>query len=244
MALNRSRLDRFLSTTINISRRDTRILFAQGRVQVDGRTASDGNQQIDRFTCITFDGTILQDNKPRYLMLHKPVGVVSATRDTEHRTALEILNEPENSDLHIAGRLDLNTSGLLLLTNDSRWSSRLTAPDHKVEKRYRVTLQKPLNDSYVKAFNQGMYFEFENLTTRPAGFKQLSLFVAEITLQEGRYHQIKRMFGRFRNPVLALHRISVGKIQLCPTLSPGQYRELTSEEVSHIQGFAAHTRFL
>ena len=131
--------------------------------------------------------------------------------------------------------MDYSSSGLLLLTNDGRWSRRLSSPGQRVIKRYRVTLGNPLNDSYIGAFAEGMFFPFEGITTRPAGLKILSDTVAEVSLEEGRYHQIKRMFGRFRNPVVALHRLAIGALELDDLLAEGESRELSVEEVELAQ---------
>jgi 16S rRNA pseudouridine516 synthase len=175
-----------------------------------------------------------------HIMLHKPVGVVCATKDVQHQTVIDLLGEQwgaaEKSALHIVGRLDLNTSGLVLLTNDSRWSEKLTLPESKVEKYYRVTLANPLSVEYVSAFAQGMYFAFENITTQPAKLSIISTYVAEVILTEGRYHQIKRMFGRFRNPVLALNRYAIGSLVLDDLLAVGGSRNLTQVEVAKIFG--------
>jgi len=248
MSLNTARLDRFISEYCQISRRDVRLMLAQKRICVDGCTIDDIGLRIDRFSKIMLDGNILQDNKALYIMLHKPIGVVSATIDKLHKTVIDLLVEQgllvnqalaEIDNLHIVGRLDLNTSGLLLLTNDSRWSERLTSPEHKVEKCYQVSLQNPLTEDYQQAFARGMYFEFENITTKPAAFKiianqaseQGNRYIAEVKLIEGRYHQIKRMFGRFRNPVIGLHRKSIGSLLLDEQLIAGQSRLLTDDEV-------------
>ena len=230
----RTRLDRFLSRQLGMNRRDVKPLLAQKRILVDGRVATDVDQQLDEFSHVVLDEKIIQDNQPRYLMLHKPVGVVSANKDDQHQTVIDLLDEGDHSDLHIVGRLDLNTSGLLLLTNDSRWSSRLTEPDKKVPKVYRVTLENPINEEYIQAFAQGMYFSYEDITTKPAQLEIISEFVARVSLIEGRYHQIKRMFGRFRNPVVGLHRLSIGNLKLDESLLPGQSRELSSAEVNDI----------
>ncbi len=232
MSLNRNRLDRFLNQQTSLNKRDIKLALALGKVTVDGRRANDGAEQIDHFSHIVLGEECLQKNTAHYLMLNKPVGVVSATSDPEHTTVLDLLDHPDKNELHIVGRLDKNTSGLVLLTNDSRWSSRLTDPHSKIPKHYRVTLQKPLNKTYINAFAEGMYFQFEDLVTQPAELRILAPFVAEVILNEGRYHQVKRMFGRFRNPVIALHRKQVGNIMLCPSLTPGQYRTLTAQEVS------------
>ena len=229
-----TRLDRFISVRTGINRKHVRLMLARGRVLVDGMPARDIQQPIGEFSQVLLDGQVLQANTPRYLMLHKPRGVVSATRDAEHRTVIDLLDAEYRHSLHIAGRLDLNSSGLLLLTNDGRWSRRLSAPDSGVSKRYRVTLANPIDEAYIAAFAAGMYFDYEGIITRPAGLRILGERVAEVTLTEGRYHQIKRMFGRFRNPVLELHRCAIGNLALDQNLAPGQSRELTALEVESI----------
>jgi 16S rRNA pseudouridine516 synthase len=116
---------------------------------------------------------------------------------------------------------------LVLLTNDSRWSEYLTSPLSKVPKQYIVTLKNPLTEDYIQAFSQGMYFAFEDITTKPATLKIISPYQAEVTLMEGRYHQIKRMFGRFNNPVIALHRLSIGNYVLDESLRVGESRTIS-----------------
>lgn len=234
MSLNKARLDRFLAQHCQISRRNVRLMLAQNRVLVNGELAHDIDQVIDTFSHITLDGQVIQANSAHYIMLHKPVGVVSATQDVIHKTVIDLLDFPYKKQLHIVGRLDLNTSGLMLLTNDSRWSERLTLPESKVSKRYLVTLKNKLTADYLEAFANGMYFEYENLTTQPAKLTILSDYQAEVELFEGRYHQIKRMFGRFRNPVVALHRHTIGNLSLDPQLPLGASRALTADEVSYI----------
>jgi 16S rRNA pseudouridine516 synthase len=256
MSLNRSRLDRFIGQQCAVSRRDVRLMLAKKRVVVDGVFATDIEQIIDKFSYICLDGQVLQKNTAHYLMLHKPIGVVSATKDEKHQTVIELLDKSDSTnlnghsnansnadcsvdcnydELHIVGRLDLNTSGLMLLTNDSRWSSHLTSPENKIIKKYLVTLEKPLTAEYISAFAQGMYFGFEDITTLPAKLEIISDYVAEVSLMEGRYHQIKRMFGRFQNPVVALHRLSIGNLTLDPALVVGASRELSSAEVLNIK---------
>ena len=226
-----ARLDRFLSSRAGISRRDVRPILAQGRVTVDGAIASRINQVIGEFTHVQLDNEVLQARHPVYIMLHKPTGVVSATRDERHKTVIDLLDHEDISGLHIAGRLDLNSSGLLLLTNDGRWSRRLSSPQSNVGKLYRVTLEKSITVDYVEAFAEGMYFAYEGITTRPAILRIIDDHHAEVTLVEGRYHQIKRMFGHFQNRVLQLHRIAIGNLRLDSTLDAGQSRELTALEV-------------
>ena len=234
MASKRARLSRFLSVKTGISQKAVRPILALGRVTVDGCVSHDRQQLVDEFSHITLDEQILQANTPVYLMMNKPKGVVSATKDKQHKTVTDLLDRADSDTLHIVGRLDLNSTGLLLLTNDSRWSRQLMKPEEKVEKLYRVTLARPLDQNTVDSFAEGLYFEYENLTTRPAKLNIISDYVAEVSLIEGRYHQIKRMFGRCGNYVLELHRTAVGNLKLDPKLAAGESRELSQEEVNGI----------
>lgn len=226
MSISRMRLDRFLSNFCQVNRKKIRLLLAQKRVTVDGVIATDIALSIDKFSLIALDSKIIQHNKPLYIMLYKPIGVVCATKDDKHTTVIdllaEVLSPDETASLHIVGRLDLNTSGLVLLTNDSRWSEQLTSPKNKVAKHYLVGLKKPLTQEYISAFAAGMYFAYENITTQPVTLTIISQYQAAVVLTEGRYHQIKRMFGRFNNPVVTLHRTSIGEYVLDDDLSVGE----------------------
>lgn len=230
MPAKRTRLDRYISARLMINRRHIKAMLAQERVWINGEPANDVQQLVDEFSNVVVDGKALSDQKPTYIMLHKPIGVVCATKDDKHTTVIDLLDREDKADFHIVGRLDLNTSGLVLLTNDGLWSRQLTSPNSDIEKCYHVTLQKPLTEAYAPAFAQGMYFAYEDITTRPAKIKILSEFEAEVRLVEGKYHQIKRMFGCFQNKVVKLHRFAIGSIQLDPNLQPGESRELTARE--------------
>jgi 16S rRNA pseudouridine516 synthase len=231
------RVDRFLSNLPRFNRQQVRLLLVQGRVQVDGETAQDGHHPVSEFSQVTVDGETLQAGRPpRYFMLHKPMGCVSATRDPQHPTVLDLLDEPDKQRLHIAGRLDFNTSGLLLITDDGQWSRRLTQPGSKLPKVYHVETEQAIGEHYAETFGNGIYFAFEDLTTLPAQLTLLDSHSAHLTLVEGRYHQVKRMFGFFQNKVVRLHRERIGEIVLDPQLAPGQYRPLTAEEIQPIWG--------
>ncbi len=232
MQSRRSRLDRFLSNHLCINRRDVRLLLAQGRVKLDHRQADDIQQLVDQYTHVQVDGRILQAETASYIMLHKPPGVVSATKDSVHRTLIDLLPAGHPENLHIAGRLDFNSTGLALLTNDGRWSRGLSSPDANIEKRYRVRVDKPVSQQLVTAFSEGLYFAYEKLTTRPAQLFIIDNHHVDVILKEGRYHQVKRMFGRFQIEVLSLHRLSVGKLKLDENLLEGDSRSLTDQEVS------------
>jgi len=220
-----------MSAQLCINRGDVRLMLAQARIIVDGIVATDVQQNINEFSHVVLDGVVLQAQTPCYLMMNKPIGVVSATKDDKHQTVIDLLDMPNKENLHIAGRLDLNSSGLLLLTNDGQWSRNLSAPEKNIAKRYRVTVKNPILPDYIQAFAEGMYFSYEDITTLPARLHIIDECVAEVHLIEGRYHQIKRMFGRFRNPVLALHRSAIGGLELDAKLTPGQSRMLTQVEV-------------
>ncbi|REL27797.1 16S rRNA pseudouridine(516) synthase [Thalassotalea euphylliae] len=226
MSLSTSRIDKFIAQHLNIARKQVRVIIAQQRVVVDDIVVTHVDQQINKFSVIALDGKVIQRETAHYLMLHKPVGVVCATTDKQHKTVIDLIDESFKKQLHIVGRLDLNTSGLVLLTNDSRWSEALTDPKHKVEKHYQVTLANKLTPEYITAFADGMYFGCEDITTQPARLTILDDYRAHVVLTEGKYHQIKRMFGRFRNPVLALHRSRIGSFELPDSLLPGQYKAL------------------
>lgn len=229
------RLDRFIAHQPHLSRQDANLLISAGRVQVDHHVRRDNRLEVNEFSHIALDGTVLQNGKPaRYYMLHKPAGYVSATCHDEHPTLLDLLTDTDTQDLHIGGRLDLTTTGLLLITNDGRWSRRLTQPGSALGKVYYVETEKPIGPEYAEAFATGLYFAYENLTTRPAQLQVLGSHAARLTLYEGRYHQVKRMFGHFRNRVTRLHRERMGFLQLDPLLECGSYRALNSEEIRQV----------
>lgn len=229
------RLDRFLSNLPQLNRKQVRLLLVERRVRVDGVATGDPHHEVREFSQVTLDDQVLQAGRPaRYFMLHKPMGCVSATVDPQHPTVLDLLHEPDKQDLHLAGRLDYNTSGLMLITNDGQWSRRLTQPQTKLGKVYYVETEQLIDAQYIETFARGIYFAFEDLTTQPAKLELLGPRSARLTIVEGRYHQVKRMFGHFQNKVLRLHREQMGPLTLDPELSPGQYRALRAEEIQQI----------
>ena len=229
------RLDRFLNKFPAISRLDSRKLIHNGRVRIDGQITQAAQIEIRPFHRVEVDNLLLQAGQhTQYWMLHKPVGVVSATEHNQHRTVIDLLDVADKAGLHLAGRLDLNTSGLMLITNDGRWSKRITQPVARKPKVYHVITEHPITDEYAHVFEQGIYFAYEKLTTLPAQLELLGEREARLTLFEGRYHQVKRMFGHFRNRVISLHRERIDQISLDPQLLPGQYRPLSHEEIMSV----------
>ena len=229
------RVDRFLSNLPRFNRKQVRLLLVEKRVRVYGKIVSDPHAEVLEFSRVEVDEEVLQIGKPaRYFMLHKPPGCVSATRDPEHPTVLDLIDEPDKHDLHIAGRLDFNTTGLMLITNDGSWSRRLTQPKTKLPKVYYVETEQEIGPQYALKFTEGLYFAFEDLTTQPAELSVLGPTSARLSIVEGRYHQVKRMFGHFDNKVLRLHRERMGPLVLDSTLKPGEYRPLSDEEIGLI----------
>lgn len=229
------RLDRFLAKLPHWNNHTARLALIERRVSVDNLIVNDPLHEVREFSQVMVDADIVQMGKSaRYFMLHKPPGCVSATRDEQHPTVLDLLHEPDQDQLHIGGRLDFNTSGLMLITNDGQWSRRLTQPTTRLPKVYYVETEQTITQAYVEIFHAGLYFAYENLTTLPAQLTVFSSHSARLTIYEGRYHQVKRMFGHFNNKVLKLHRESMGGLQLDSRLTPGQYRPLTAAEIALI----------
>jgi 16S rRNA pseudouridine516 synthase len=229
------RVDRFLSNLPRFNRQQVRLLLVERRVSVDGVPVSDPHHEVREFSRVCVDDEVLQAGKPaRYFMLHKPQGCVSATADPQHPTVLDWLDEPDKDELHIAGRLDFNTTGLMLITNDGQWSRRLTQPTTKLPKVYRVETEQEIGAEYAATFAAGVYFAFEDLTTQPAELELLAPRLARLSIIEGRYHQVKRMFGHFNNKVIRLHRERMGPLELDGALAPGEYRALSSDEIRQV----------
>ena len=225
------RLDRFLTRRGTHPRKELARLLADGRVRVDGAVETSGLRRICRFSGIELDGEVLQAREAVYLMLHKPAGYLSATTDPLHPTVIELIDHPLRDELHLAGRLDRASTGLLLLTNDGRWSKGVTEPVEEIPKVYRVTTRDEIPAETAAVFAAGIYFAYEDLTTRPAFLEILAAREARLTIHEGRYHQVKRMFHAVGNQVLSLHRESIGPLVLDDSLPPGKCRPLAAAEI-------------
>jgi 16S rRNA pseudouridine516 synthase len=221
-----------LSKHRSLGRQQAQRLIAAGCVQVDGCLCQYPAFEIDGFSGVFLDsGECVQaPQRALYLMLHKPAGTVSATTDAQHQTALDWIQDPDKHTLHIAGRLDRFTTGLLLLTNDGRWSKRLMAATAHVPKRYLVETHQPIPDHAPQAFRDGFYFPKEGRRTLPAELEILAPNQARICLHEGLHHQIKRMLGQLGCWVKTLHRESIGQLQLPDHLSPGNWQPLNEQE--------------
>ncbi len=229
------RLDRFLVRNGAGTCKEIRNLLDHGRVSVGGSIETNGLFKIDRFSRIELDGLPLQAAEAVYIMLHKPAGYLSATSDPLHPTVIDLIDHPLRNELHLAGRLDRASTGLVLLTNDGRWSKRITEPTKEIAKIYQITTRDEIADESIAVFAAGIYFAYEDLTTRPAILEIVAPREARVTLHEGRYHQVKRMFHAVGNQVLTLHRDRIGPLALDASLPPGKSRSLTPSEVASFQ---------
>lgn len=227
------RLDKIISATGKKSRREVREMVRQGRVLVDGKPAPAADMKVDPQTAvILLDGEPLGYEKFTYVMLHKPAGVLTATEDRRQETVLDLLPpELRRRALSPVGRLDKDTEGLLLLTNDGQLAHRLLSPKSHVDKVYYARVDGALEPGDIAAFAAGMTLG-DGLECLPAGLEIISPTEALVTLREGKFHQVKRMLAARGKPVLYLKRLSMGRLRLDPALAPGAWRMLTEEERS------------
>lgn len=226
------RLDKLLAGTGKWSRREVKALVRQGLVRVDGRLAASAEDKLDPAAAIiTVAGETISLRRFTYVMLHKPAGVLTATEDRKQPTVLDLL-PPELRRIGLApvGRLDKDTEGLLLLTNDGELAHRLLSPKYHVEKRYFARVDGELSAADAEAFARGMTLG-DGLECLPAGLELLPGHACIVTLREGKFHQVKRMLAARGAPVLYLKRLSMGPLVLEDSLAAGAYRLLRAEEI-------------
>lgn len=225
------RLDRFLSNSTGMSRNDARQVIRRGLVAVDGTIVKKLDTPVGEANVVTFQDEAIAPPGLLYLMMNKPEGVVCSTRDREHQTVIDLIDDPRALQLHPVGRLDIGSTGMVLLTDDGKWSHGITSPRRHQAKRYRVRLAEPVAADASSRFSQGMMLNEEKKPTLPAELTVIDEQEVLVTLHEGRYHQIKRMFAAVGNHVTALHREAIGTVELDPELAPGECRFLTEDEV-------------
>lgn len=228
------RLDKRLAATGRWSRKEVRELVRQGRVQVDGVTAARPELKCDETADIRVDGQSVGGGMT-YLMLHKPGGLLSATEDRRQSTVLDLLPEHyRKQGLFPVGRLDKDTEGLLLLTNDGELAHRLLSPKYHVDKVYLAHVEGQPDGTDVEAFARGMTLE-DGLECMPAGLEPLGEGRCLVTLREGKFHQVKRMLAARGKPVTYLKRLSMGPLRLDEGLKIGAWRELTQGELEALR---------
>ena len=226
------RLDAACALATGKGRKECRDAIRKGWVTVDGSVVKKADFSVTERNAVAFQGTPLDLREHLYFMLHKPAGTVSTTEDIPE-SVLNLFPEKYRKRLFCVGRLDKDTTGLLFLTDDGEFDHRLMSPKHHAEKEYQVTLARSLSEEDVSKIEAGMTLE-NGETTLPCRVETQTETQCIITLCEGKYHQVKRMFAAVGNRVIALHRRSVGGVCLDETLAAGQYRELTEEEMSRL----------
>lgn len=229
------RLDKYLVEMNKGSRTQIKDAAKKGRIQVNGVQEKKTERKIDPETDeVTFDGQAVSYRAMEYIMLYKPQGVISATEDKRHRTVIDLLSGENRSDLFPVGRLDIDTEGLLLLTNDGDLTHRLLAPGKHVDKVYFARIEGKLPETAVEQMAAGLTLT-DGTPVMPGKLEILKQWEkgAEIllTIQEGKFHQVKRMFEALGCQVVFLKRLSMGSLKLDPELKPGEYRPLTEEEL-------------
>lgn len=227
------RLDKYITDCTDMSRKEAKACIRKGRIIVDGEPGEKPGQKVcPENQVICLDGEMLHYVGNVYFMLYKPAGVVSATKDNRDTTVVDLI-KGRTKELFPVGRLDKDTEGLCLLTNDGLLAHELLSPKKHVEKQYYVQLDKGLSAEDVAAFQSGIDIG-EKYLTKPASLEIISETKAYVTICEGKYHQIKRMFAKMGKKVLYLKRIRMGSLVLDDSLKPGEYRELKSEEIMEL----------
>lgn len=229
------RLDKYLCHATSLSRSQAQTAIRRGQVTVDGKIVKRPDYKLTAESVVEWHEQQVSPSGKRYYMLHKPQGVVCATVDDQHKTVLDLFDAPLRKGLHVAGRLDIDATGLVLLTDDGDWSHRVTSPKRDCGKTYHVTLAEALDAELVERFAEGIELRNEKNKTRSATLEIIAANEARLTISEGKYHQVKRMFAAVGNRVTALHRERIGALQLDPALQAGEWRPLTEEEIEAMQ---------
>ena len=226
------RLDRFICNATALSRSQAQREIRAGRVSVDGVTTKRAATPISLSASVSLAGERVAPPLPRYLMLHKPLGVVCATRDPTHRTAIDLLDLPNPEGLHFAGRLDIDTTGLVLISDDGQWTHRIVSPGRRCAKRYRVGLAEAPEEAQLQRLCGGILLRGEQHPTRPSRVERIGEREILLSITEGRYHQVKRMLAALGHSVVRLHREAIGALELDSELGPGVFRPLRADEVA------------
>lgn len=227
------RIDKYLANMGVGTRKEVKEYISKGFILLNGEVVKKSTQQVnENEDKIEYLNQEIIYKPYIYIMLNKPQGVISATKDYSE-TVIDLLEEKyQNKDIFPVGRLDKDTEGFLLLTNDGKLAHELLSPKKNVNKKYFAKLENKLKKDDIQVFENGVYLEKENYLTKPAKLEIISDYEAFVTIQEGKYHQVKRMFHAVDNEVIFLKRISMGELSLDENLKPGEYRELTDEEIN------------
>jgi len=228
------RLDKFICDCTGLTRSQAGKVIRQKLVTLNGELVKQAALQVKDSDVVCLNDEQLQLIGLRYFMLHKPDGYICSTKDPEPPTVFTLMDEPLIERLHTVGRLDLDTTGLVLITDDGQWSHRISSPKHHVAKTYRVWTADPIPNSAIEQFAEGVMLRNEKNATLPAQLEILGETEALLTIHEGRYHQVKRMFAAIGNKVVKLHREKIGGLQLPDDLAEGEYLALTTTQIAEI----------
>ena len=225
------RLDKVISEQTEYSRKDIKKLVSSKRVTLNGDVVLKSDIKVDiNKDKISIDGKEIYYQKNVYLILNKPMGYISATEDRSQKTVLDLIDSKYNHrEMFPAGRLDKDTTGMMIITDDGNFAHNILSPKKHIKKIYEVTIDIPVNEEMRKGFEEGI--DLNDGKCKTASLKKIGEYEAKVTLTEGRYHQIKRMFGCFGAKVVKLHRICMGSLYLPEDLEEGKSRELTEEEL-------------
>ena len=228
------RIDKIIATQTNYSRKEVKKIILQKRVMVNGEIISKSDIKVDENNDkIEIDGNKINVKKYIYLILNKPKGYISATEDPKMPTILDLVPEQfSHRNLFPAGRLDKDTTGLMLITDDGEFAHNILVPKKHIKKVYKVEIDIPINEIMINEFENGV--TLNDGICKTAGLEKLDTYIGKVTLTEGRYHQIKRMFGCFGAKVVNLERIAMGNFKLPNDLKQGECRELTEKEIEEI----------
>lgn len=243
------RLDKFL-TEMNIgTRSQVKELIRRGRVTVDGVVCKEPERKLQTDTQhVTLDGQAVTYAEYEYYMLNKPQGVVSATEDNLHKTVIELIEDAKRKDLFPVGRLDIDTEGLLLITNDGQLAHELLSPKKHVDKVYFARVEGSLPEDVVNLFSKGFKLSdgtpvlSSKLLIESTCEQETVINEVHLTIHEGKFHQVKRMFETFGCRVIYLKRLSMGSLKLDDSLEPGAYRALSIEELKSLKDAGKHVR--
>lgn len=228
------RLDKFICESTSLTRSLAKKALHRGDITCDGQVVKDSGFKVTPGMQVRLEGEPISLVGVRYIMLNKPVDTICSTIDEVYPSVLSLLDVPKPDTLHIAGRLDADTTGLVLITSDGQWSHKVTSPKKDCGKRYLVQLAEPVDADLVAVFAQGIELRNEDGATKPAILDIIEPQLVRLTITEGKYHQVKRMFAAVGNHVVGLHRECVGGIELDSALALGEWRYLTDAEVAAI----------
>ncbi|SBS35788.1 Ribosomal small subunit pseudouridine synthase A [Marinomonas spartinae] len=227
------RLDFYLSHVTNLARKASKVAISKSRVTVNGEVIKKANHPVEENDVICLDAVPLAWPSEGYYLMYKPAGYVCATQDADHPVVIDLLETHLGQPLKVVGRLDKDTTGLLLFTTDGQWLHRITSPKSVCQKRYWMTLAEPIDDHALTQLEEGVMLNGEQAPTLPAKAERITETEIFLTIQEGKYHQVKRMLAAVGNRVETLHRDQIGPLALDEGLQPGEFRELTKDEVAY-----------